>query len=132
MLKKIDHIGIAVKDIDKVLNLYKDIFGLELEKIEVVKDQKVKIAFLPIGSSKLELLEPIDSKNPLANYIEKKGESIQHIAFSVNDIEKALEKLKQNGIKLIDETPRIGASGVKIAFIHPKSTYGVLIELCEQ
>lgn len=132
MFRNIDHIGIAVRDIDKALNIYKGIFGLELEKIELVEDQKVKIAFLPIGSSKLELLEPVDPESPVFNYIEKNGEGIQHIAFTVNDIEKVLKKLKQNRIKLIDETPRLGAGGVKIAFIHPKSTHGVLIELVEQ
>lgn len=132
MFRNIDHIGIAVRDMDKALNIYKGIFGLELEKIELVEDQKVKIAFLPIGSSKLELLEPVDPESPVFNYIEKNGEGIQHIAFTVNDIEKVLKKLKQNRIKLIDETPSLGAGGVKIAFIHPKSTHGVLIELVEQ
>ena len=91
MFRNIDHIGIAVRDIDKALNIYKGIFGLELEKIELVEDQKVKIAFLPIGSSKLELLEPVDPESPVFNYIEKNGEGIQHIAFTVNDIEKVLK-----------------------------------------
>ncbi|QSQ10162.1 4-hydroxyphenylpyruvate dioxygenase [Koleobacter methoxysyntrophicus] len=132
MLTKIDHIGIAVKSIEDVLSFYEDILGLEMEGTEIVEDQKVKVAFLPIGESEIELLESTDPEGPISKYIEKKGEGIQHIAFRVKNIEKALETLKEKGVKLIDEQPRYGAGKAKIAFLHPKSTNGILIELCER
>lgn len=132
MLTKIDHIGIAVKSIEDVLSFYEDILGLEMEGTEIVEDQKVKVAFLPIGESEIELLESTDPEGPISKYIEKKGEGIQHIAFRVKNIEKALKTLKEKGVKLIDEQPRYGAGKAKIAFLHPKSTNGVLIELCER
>ncbi|MDK2901508.1 MAG: methylmalonyl-CoA/ethylmalonyl-CoA epimerase [Thermosediminibacterales bacterium] len=132
MLTKIDHIGIAVKSIEDVLSFYEDILGLEMEGTEIVEDQKVKVAFLPIGESEIELLESTDPEGPISKYIEKKGEGIQHIAFRVKNIEKVLETLKEKGVKLIDEQPRYGAGKAKIAFLHPKSTNGILIELCER
>jgi methylmalonyl-CoA epimerase len=132
MIKKIDHIGIAVKSIEESLGLYTDIFGLTLQGIEVVEEQKVKTAFLPIKDTEFELLESTDAEGPIAKFIEKKGQGIQHIALEVDDIEKALEEMKEKGIRLIDETPRYGAGGAKIAFLHPKSTQGVLIELCQR
>ena len=129
---KIDHIGVAVKSIEEVAKVYTELLGLEMHGIEEVQDQKVKVAFIPVGESEFELLEATDPESSVAKFIEKRGEGIQHIALRVDDIEKALEELKQKGVKLIDEKPRYGAGGAKIAFIHPKSTNGVLIELCER
>lgn len=132
MVKKVDHIGIAVKSLDETLKFYQEVLGLDLQGIEVVEEQKVKVAFLPIGDTEIELLESTDKEGPIAKYIEKRGEGIQHIAYRVDDIEKAIEEMKAKGIRMIDEKPRYGAGGAKIAFLHPKSTYGVLIELCER
>ncbi len=132
MVKKVDHIGIAVKSIDEALSLYTDVYGLELAGTEVVEDQKVKTAFLPLGDSEIELLEATDPNSAIAKFIEKKGQGIQHIAFKVDDVEKALEEAKAKGIRLIDEKPRYGAGGAKIAFLHPKSTQGVLVEFCQR
>ncbi|HHT50831.1 MAG TPA: methylmalonyl-CoA epimerase [Eubacteriaceae bacterium] len=132
MIKKINHIGIAVNSIDEALGLYTDVFGLELEGIEIVEEQKVKTAFLPIDNTEFELLESTDKDGPVAKFIEKRGQGIQHIALEVDDIEKAIEEMKAKGIRMIDEKPRYGAGGAKIAFLHPKSTHGVLIELCQK
>lgn len=132
MIKKIDHIGIAVKSIEKASELFNNILGLKVAGEELVEEQKVKVAFLPLGNSELELLESTSPDGPIARFIEKKGEGIQHIAFRVDNIEKVLEKLKEEEIMLIDEKPRYGAGGAKIAFLHPKSTNGILIELCER
>lgn len=132
MVSKIDHIGIAVNDLDEAVKLYKDVLGLELHGVEVVEEQKVKVAFLPVGGSEIELLESTSPEGPIAKFIESKGQGIQHIAFQVDDIEEALEEMKAKGMRLIDEKPRYGAGGAKIAFLHPKSTGGVLIELCER
>jgi methylmalonyl-CoA/ethylmalonyl-CoA epimerase len=132
MVSKVDHIGIAVKDLDETLKFYEEILGIKCVSTEVVEEQKVKVAFLPIGDTEVELLESTEENGPIAKFIEKKGEGIQHIAYKVEDIEKTLEELKAKGIKLIDEKPRYGAGGAKIAFLHPKSTFGVLIELCQR
>lgn len=132
MVKKVDHIGIAVKDLDETLKFYQEVLGLDLQGVEVVEEQKVKVAFLPIGDTEIELLESTEKDGPIAKYIEKRGEGIQHIAYRVDDIETAIEEMKAKGIRMIDEKPRYGAGGAKIAFLHPKSTYGVLIELCER
>jgi len=132
MIKKIDHIGIAVKSIEKASELFSNILGLEVGGEELIEEQKVKVAFLPLGDCELELLESTSPDGPIARFIEKKGEGIQHIAFRVNNLEKALEKLKEEGVMLIDEKPRYGAGGAKIAFLHPKSTNGILIELSER
>lgn len=132
MIKKVDHVGVAVNNLEEALKFYTDMLGLTLEGVEVVEDQKVKVAFLPVGDSEIELLESTDPEGPIAKYIEKKGEGIQHIAFRVDDIEKALEEMKRKGVRLIDEKPRYGAGGAKIAFLHPKSTHGVLVELSER
>ena len=132
MIKKINHIGIAVNSIDEALCLYTDVFGLELEGREIVEEQKVKTAFLPIDNTEFELLESTDKDGPVAKFIEKRGQGIQHIALEVDDIEKAIEEMKAKGIRMIDEKPRYGAGGAKIAFLHPKSTHGVLIELCQK
>ena len=132
MIEKIDHIGIAVKSVKETSELLSNILGLEVAGEEIVEEQKVKVAFLPLGDSELELLESTSPDGPIARFIEKKGEGIQHIAFRVNNIEEALEKLKKEGVRLIDEKPRYGAGGAKIAFLHPKSTNGILVELCER
>jgi methylmalonyl-CoA/ethylmalonyl-CoA epimerase len=131
-IKHIDHIGIAVKNIEQAGTFYRDILGLEIEGIENVEDQKVNVAFLPITDSELELLESTDPSGPVAKYIGAKGEGIQHIAFRVENIDEALKELKSKGIRLIDEEPRQGAGGARIAFIHPKESNGVLIELCQR
>ena len=132
MVKKVDHIGIAVKNLEETLKFYEGVLGLKCGGTEVIDEQKVKVAFLPIGDTEVELLESTDAEGPISRYIEKKGECIQHIAYRVDDIEKAIEEMKAKGIRMIDEKPRYGAGGAKIAFLHPKSTYGVLIELCER
>lgn len=132
MLQKIDHLGIAVKSIDQALKLYENILGLQSVDIETVAEQKVKVAFLPLAGSEIELLESTDPGGPIAKFIEAKGEGIQHLAFRVDDLEETLNHLKAAGIALIDETPRRGAGGAKIAFIHPRATFGTLIELCER
>ncbi len=128
----VDHIGIAVKSIDESLKFFTGILGLELVGTEEVIEQKVRTAFFPVGESEIEILEPTAPDSPIARYIDKNGEGIQHIALRVDDIEAALEKLKSMGARLIDETPRYGAGGAKIAFIHPKATKGVLLELCQR
>jgi len=132
MVKKIDHIGIAVKNLDETLNFYENILGLKSAGTETVEEQKVKVAFLPIDDTEVELLESTEEDGPIARYIAKNGEGVQHIAYRVDDIEKAIEEMKEKGIRMIDEKPRYGAGGAKIAFCHPKSTYGVLIELCQR
>ena len=129
---KIDHIGIAVNSIDNGADFWSGILGLDYAGKETVNEQKVTTAFFPVGESEVELLESTSPDGPVARYIEKKGEGIQHIAFRVENIEDALSELKEKGVKLIDETPRIGAGGAKIAFLHPKATQGVLVELCQR
>lgn len=129
---KIDHIGIAVGSMESGRNFWSDILGLSFEGDETVAEQKVKTAFFPVGESEVELLESTAPDGPIAKFIEKKGEGIQHIAFRVENIEAALAELKAKGVRLIDETPRKGAGGARIAFLHPKATSGVLVELCER
>ncbi|RSK27768.1 methylmalonyl-CoA epimerase [Bacillus sp. HMF5848] len=132
MIEKIDHIGIAVKSLELSLPFYVDVLGLELEGIEQVDSERVKVAFVKIGQSRLELLEPTSSDSPIATFIEKRGEGIHHVALGVTSIEERLEELKTKGIRLIHEKPKIGAHEAKIAFLHPKSTGSVLLELCEK
>jgi methylmalonyl-CoA/ethylmalonyl-CoA epimerase len=129
---KIDHIGIAIKSITAGENFWTDALGLVCEGSETVAQQRVTTAFFPVGESEVELLEPSAADSPVAKFLEKKGEGIHHVAFQVENIEAALIELKEKGIRLIDETPRYGAGGAKIAFIHPQSTNGVLVELCER
>ena len=131
MFKKIDHIGVAVENLEDSLNIYKNTLGMKCTGEEVVGDQNVKVAFLPVGESEIELLESTSPDGNIAKFIEKKGEGIHHIAFEVDDLEAKLEELKGKGVRLIDEKPRYGAGGAQIAFLHPKSTNGILIELCE-
>ena len=127
----IEHIGIAVKSIDEALPFYENVMGLKCYNIEEVADQKVRTAFFMIGQTKVELLESTDPEGPVGKFIEKRGEGIHHIAFAVDQIEDKLRKAEAAGIRLIDSTPRKGAEGLSIAFLHPKSTFGVLTELCE-
>jgi len=127
----IEHIGIAVKNISDSISYYENVLGLKCYSIEEVKDQKVKTAFFKIGETKIELLEATDPDSPIGKFIENKGEGIHHLAFAVNDIESSLKEVEAKGIRLIDKTPRKGAEGLEIAFLHPKSTGGVLTELCE-
>lgn len=129
---KIDHLGIAVHSIDEAKRLFQDTLGLSFEGAETVAEQKVTTAFFPVGDSEVELLESTAPDGPIAKYLEKRGEGVQHIAFRVENLEEALAELKEKGIRLIDEKPRKGAGGAKIAFLHPKSTHGVLIELSER
>ncbi|MDH8679657.1 methylmalonyl-CoA epimerase [Fusibacter bizertensis] len=129
---KVDHIGIAVKDLNETLSFYQDVLGLEFHGTEVVEDQKVKVAFLPVGDTEIELLESTSEEGPIAKFIEKNGEGIQHIAFKVENIEEAIEHMISKGMKMIDEVPRYGAGGAKIAFVHPKSSKRVLVELSER
>ncbi|MFX0200796.1 MAG: methylmalonyl-CoA epimerase [Candidatus Hodarchaeota archaeon] len=131
MIKKIAHIGIAVKDVEEVVKLYSEALGLQCEDISRVEDQRVKIAFLPVGETQIELLEGTTPDSPIAKHIESRGEGIHHIALEVDNIEAALIRAKEQGVTLIDEEPRIGAHRTKIAFIHPKSTRGVLFEFME-
>jgi len=132
MVKKVDHIGVAVSNLEESIKFYEEVLGLKCQGTEVVEEQKVKVAFLPIGDTEIELLEATEPDSPIAKFIEKKGQGVQHIAFRVDDIEKALEEMRNLGIKLIDEKPRYGAGGARIAFLHPKSTNGLLVELCER
>jgi len=131
MFKKIDHIGVAVKNLETLGSFFEEKVGIKLSEPEVVEEQKVKAAFIKIGESKIELMESTSPEGAIGKFIEKKGEGFQHIAFSVTNIEEKLAQLKEKGVQLIDQTPRIGAGGKKIAFLHPKSTSGILVELCE-
>jgi methylmalonyl-CoA/ethylmalonyl-CoA epimerase len=131
-IKHIDHIGIAVKSIEQAGKFYTEILGLKIQDIETVAEQKVNVAFLPITDSEVELLESTAPDGPVSKYIDARGEGVQHIAFRVENIEASLEELKSKGVRLIDQTPRNGAGGAKIAFIHPKETNGVLVEICER
>ena len=127
----IEHIGIAVKNLDESIKYYQNVLGLECYNIKEVKDQKVKTAFFKVGDTKIELLESTDPEGPIGKFVEKKGEGIHHIAFAVDNIEEKLKHAEENGVRLIDSVPRKGAEGLNIAFLHPKSTFGVLTELCE-
>jgi methylmalonyl-CoA/ethylmalonyl-CoA epimerase len=131
-IKHIDHIGIAVKSIEQAGKFYTETLGLKIEDVENVADQKVNVAFIPITDSEVELLESTEPDGPVAKYIDARGEGVQHIAFRVDNIEAALEELKAKGVRLINEKPRKGAGGAMIAFIHPKETNGVLVEICQR
>ncbi|MFA4641356.1 methylmalonyl-CoA epimerase [Pyrococcus kukulkanii] len=131
MFKKIDHVGIAVKNLDEAIKVWEGL-GFKVEEVEEVPDQKVRVAVIKVGESRIELLEATSEDSPIAKFIEKRGEGIHHLAIGVENIEAKLEELKEKGYRLIDEKPRIGAGDAKIAFVHPKSVTGVLLELCER
>lgn len=127
----IEHIGIAVKSLETAIPYWEKTFGLKCYKVEEVPEQKVKTAFLKVGQTKIELLESTDPEGPIGKFIEKRGEGVQHIAFAAEGLENSIEECIEGGIQMIDKAPRGGADGMKIAFMHPKSTFGVLTELCE-
>ncbi len=131
MIKKVNHIGIAVNDLEAAAPFYKDVLKLNYEGSEVVESQKVKVAFYTAGETRIELLEPTSPESPIAKFLEKKGEGIHHIAYEVEDVVSKLKELEDEGVRLIDKTPRSGAHGTSIAFIHPKAGNGVLVELCQ-
>lgn len=132
-ISHIEHLGIAVKSLDEAIPYYENILGMKCYSIEEVADQKVKTAFFKVGQTKLELLEPTSDESPIAKFIEKRGEGIHHLAFAVEDgVANALAEMESKGVRLIDKAPRKGAEGLNIAFIHPKSTHGVLTEFCEK
>lgn len=132
MIKKIDHIGIAVKSLEASLPFYTDVLKLNLLGIEEVDSEKVKVAFLQVGESKLELLEPTSEESPIAKFIEKRGEGIHHVALGVDSIQERIEEIKEKGIRMINDVPKIGAGGAQVAFLHPKSSGGILVEFCEK
>ena len=131
-VRKLDHIGIAVEKIDAALPIWEGMLGLPLQGTEEVAEQKVRTAFMPVGDTEIELLESTDPEGPIGKFIAAKGQGVQHLAFRVDDIDAALAELKAKGVRLIDETPRYGAGGARIAFLHPKATGGVLVELCQR
>jgi methylmalonyl-CoA/ethylmalonyl-CoA epimerase len=128
----IEHIGIAVRNLEESIKFYEDTFGLKCYAIEEVKDQKVRTAFFKVGQTKIELLESTEPDGPIGKFIEKRGEGVHHIAFAVKNIKSTLTETEEKGIQVIDKQPRKGAEEFDIAFLHPKSTFGVLIELCEK
>jgi len=132
-VQRLDHIGIAVNNLDKAIALYRDVLGLKLEGTHVLRERGVRVAFFSIGGgARVELLEPIDAGSTVAKFLSSRGEGIHHLALRVNDIVEVLEEFKKKGLTLINEKPEAGAEGRKIAFVHPKSMNGVLIELCEE
>jgi methylmalonyl-CoA/ethylmalonyl-CoA epimerase len=131
MLKKISHIGIAVTSIDEAAPFYRDVLGMQFEGTEVVAEQKVRVAFFVVGESRIELLEPTSADSPVAKFLDRNGPGVHHVAYEVADLPQRLAGLKAEGVRLIDETPRQGAHGTHIAFLHPKASGGVLTELCQ-
>lgn len=132
MIQNISHIGIAVKSLDETIPLYEKALGLKCEGREEVASQKVKVAFFPVGDTRIELLEPTSPDSPIAKFIEQKGEGIHHLAFHTTNVLTQLQQAKDAGVRLINETPVPGAHGMQVAFLHPKSTFGVLTEFCSQ
>lgn len=132
MIKKVDHIGIAVRSIEEALKVYRDVLGLKVAHVGEVPEEAVKIAFLPVGESEIELVQPTTDDSSVARFLAKRGAGLHHICFETDDIEAALTDLVARGLQLIDQTPRVNPQGQKFAFIHPKSTHGVLIELYER
>ena len=130
--RKISHLAIAVRDLEQQKQLYSQVLGLELVGEEEVADQGVRVAMFAIGESRIELLQPIGPDSPVARFLDKRGEGLHHVAYEVDDLESALQELREQDVRLIDEHPRQGAGGHRIAFIHPRSTFGVLTELCER
>ena len=132
MIARLDHIGIAVQDITNALAFFQDALGIKLDRVESEEGGRTEVAFLPVGASDVELVEPKETESGLAKFLAKRGEGIHHICFEVDDIDAALARLRDKGAQLIDETPRRNAKGMRYAFIHPKSAHGVLIELYEK
>lgn len=132
MVEKISHIGIAVESLEEQIPYYRDVLGLKFCGTEIVNDQMVKVAFFDVGDTRIELLEATDENSPIAKYIERKGQGVHHIAYQVDDCKLAINKMDEKGLRLIDMKPRTGAGGHKIAFLHPKSTFGILTELTEE
>ena len=132
MVNKIDHLGIAVKSLDETIAYYEEILGIPCERIEEVESQKVKTAFFNVGGVHIELLEPTSPESPIAKFSEKKGPGIHHIAFASDDVQQALDHAKENNVTLINEKPFAGAGDKQVAFLHPKSTFGVLTEICSE
>lgn len=130
-VKALNHVGIAVKSIEEQRPFYENALGAVFESIEVVPDQKVRVGFFRVGDVRLELLEPTDPSSTIAAFLEKRGQGLHHLAFTVDDIQARIDELKREGLRMIDETPRPGAHHMQIAFVHPKSTHGVLTELCQ-
>ena len=128
---KLEHLGIAVKSLEESVPVFEKIFGVKASPVEVVEEQKVKVRKIKLENCNLEILEPTDLESPIAKHIEKRGEGIQHCSFEVNDIYKSLTELKEGGVRLINETPKVGADNMLIAFLHPKSTAGILMELAQ-
>ncbi|MGM7635468.1 methylmalonyl-CoA epimerase [Bacillus sp. Hm123] len=132
MIQNINHIGIAVRSLDETVPFYTEQLGLPLQKIEEVDSEKVRVAFIDAGNVKLELLEPTSEDSPIAKFIEKRGQGIHHVAFGVIEIEDRIREIKERGIQMIHDTSKPGAGGAQVAFMHPKSTHGVLFELCDK
>lgn len=132
MIEKISHIGIAVHNLEEQMSYYQNVLGLPFLGTEEVTDQKVKVAMFGVGNVRIELLEPTAEDSPIAKFLEKKGSGVHHIAYQVDNIEKTIDTFQENSLRMIDTSPRPGASGTKIAFAHPKSTFGVLTELCQE
>ncbi|MFP4638602.1 MAG: methylmalonyl-CoA epimerase [Spirochaetaceae bacterium] len=130
--RRVDHVGIAVEDLEAASKVYSELLGIERQGVEEVAEQKVRVAFFPLGDSEIELLEPTTEDSPIAAFIAKRGPGIHHMAVRVDDLPAALERARKAGMRLIDEEPRAGAGGARIAFVHPASTGGVLLELCER
>jgi len=131
MTEKINHIGIAVKNLENAIPFYRDQLGMAFEGTEEVSEQRVRVAFLRVGESRIELLEPTSTDSPVAKFLEKNGEGIHHLAYEVADIEQSLKELEAQGVRLVDKEPRNGAHGSRIAFLHPKASGGVLTEICQ-
>ena len=132
MVEKISHIGIAVDSLDEQIPYYRDVLGLKFSGTEIVADQKVKVAFFEVGDTRIELLEATDEESPIAKFIAKKGQGVHHMAYQVKDCKLAIKKMDETGLRLIDPEPKVGAGGHKIAFLHPRSTFGILTELTEE
>jgi methylmalonyl-CoA/ethylmalonyl-CoA epimerase len=131
MITNIDHLGIAVNSIEGAMDFYHVAAGLDAVAVEVVAEQKTRVALLPVGESRIELLEPLSADSPVAKFLEKRGEGLHHICFRVDNIDEVMDRLKAAGVRLLDEEPRIGAGGCRVAFVHPSSGHGVLIEISE-
>jgi len=132
LIEAVDHVGIAVKDLDEAIHVYRDILGFKLEGVHTMNERMLKIAFFSLGESRIELLQPLSPDSTVAKFLETRGEGIQHLAVKVKNVEATLEEFKSKGVVLIDEKPRTGVLGNKMAFVHPKSTRGVLLELVEK